>query len=203
MTTTSLSLAGALSAYGASTHSKSTDTSTQAASTAKSTALTQSSAGSSSLSSTSGQTSARAAAARQHLNMLQKSLAKDINAALAKAGQKLGGTVEFSVGSDGKLTISGDEKDKAKISAVLKADKSVPSITSRLADLDKQAEAFDKQNVQASALSTAARRAGKNAQNLLALYQSLMASQTSASAVFSMSASTSQLAFKGSVSTSA
>ena len=149
------------------------------------------------------QTSARAAAARQHLNMLQKSLAKDINAALAKAGQKLSGTVEFSVGADGKLTISGDEKDKAKMAAVLKADKSVPSMASRLADLDKQAEAFDKQNVQASAMSTAARRAGKSSQNLLALYQSLMSSQTSASAVFSMSASTSQLAFKGAVSTSA
>lgn len=203
MTTTSLSLAGALSAYGATTLSKSTDSSSQAASAGKGTTATQSSAGTSSSAAVGGQTSARAAATRQHLNMLQKSLAKDINAALAKTGQKLSGTVEFSVGADGKLTISGDEKDKAKMAAVLKADKSVPSITSRLADLDKQAEAFDKQNVQASALSTAARRAGKNSQNLLTLYQSLMASQTSASAVFSMSETTSQLAFKGAVSTNA
>ena len=203
MTATSLSLAGALSAYGATTLSKSTDSSNQTASSAKSASATPLSGAISSATAVSAQTSARAAAARQHLNMLQKGLAKDINVALAKTGQKLSGTVEFSVGNDGKLTLSGDEKDKAKIAAVLKADKSVPSLTSRVADLDKQAEAFDKQNVQASAMSTAARRAGKNAQNLLALYQSLMASQTSASAVFSMSDSSSQLAFKGAVSTSA
>jgi hypothetical protein len=144
-------------------------------------------------------TSTKLVIARQHLNLQQQSLAKEIRSALSKAGQTLSGTVDFSLGSDGKLSMSGSDADKARINALLAADKSVPSLTTRLTNLAKQAQAFDKQSVQTNAAMVAARQAGKTTQNLVTLYQSIMASQSTSKAVFSLSDKSSQVAFSGAV----
>lgn len=203
MTINSLSLANALSAYNSSALGKATDASNKATSSNGVSQSKQTAAIGTGTTTSSAQTTARSAAGRLQLNMLQQGLAKDIKAALAKAGKQLTGTVDFTLGSDGKLSVSGNDKDKASITAILNADKSVPSLVSRLTSLNKQAEVFDRQSVQANALSTAARYAGKNSQNLLAMYQSLMSNQSSSSTVFSMSDKTSQVAFKGAVATTA
>lgn len=175
--------------------------------TASSSNSTKTNASTSALTSTSTssstQTSGKVALARQQLNKLQLGLAQDLRAALTKAGAHLSGTVDFNVGANGKLTLTGSEADKAKVQAVLAADKSVPSLSSRLTALDKQAESFDRQNLQSIAISTAIRTGGKSAQNVLAKYQSLMSQQPSSAAVFSLSDKTSQLAFNGAVDTKA
>lgn len=203
MTINSLSLANALSAYNSSSLGKTTDASSKTTTSNGVSQAKQTAAIGAGTATTSTQTTARSAAARLQLNMLQQGLAKDIKAALTKAGKQLTGTLDFTLGSDGKLTVSGNDKDKASIAAVLNTDKSTPSLTARLTSLHKQAEAFDRQSVQANALSTAARYAGKNSQNLLAMYQSLMSNQSSSTTVFSMSDKTSQVAFKGAVATTA
>ena len=202
MVATSLSLinqayfANGLSLTGNSkdaTTSTNTDASTQAVS------LASPAIKSGSTTPTSTLTSGKSALARQQLNKQQLALAKDLRAALTKSGAQLDGTVDFSVDANGKLSVSGSDADKAKVQAALAADKSTPSLSSRLASLDKQAESFDKQNMQAIAISTAVRMAGKSTQNIMATYQSLMNQQSASSAVFSLSDKTSQLAFNGAV----
>lgn len=203
MVSTTLSLSSALSLYNTSTPTQaSNNTSTQTASAATAT-VQASSTKSSATTSSSVATPTRLVIARQQLNLQQQSLAKEIRSALTKAGQSLSGTVDFSLGADGKLSISGSDADKAKINALLAADKSVPSLTTRLANLSKQAQAFDKQSVQTNAAMVAARQAGKGTQNLVTLYQSIMASQSTSKAVFSLSDKTSQVAFSGAVETKA
>lgn len=202
MVSTTLSLSSALSLYNTSTQTQANNTSSQTASAA--TATVQAASSKSSTTASSGiATPTRLVVARQQLNLQQQSLAKEIRSALTKAGQSLTGTVDFSLASDGKLSISGSDADKAKINALLAADKSVPSLTTRLTNLSKQAQAFDKQSVQTNAAMVAARQAGKGTQNLVTLYQSIMASQSTSKAVFSLSDKTSQVAFSGAVETKA
>jgi hypothetical protein len=202
MTTTNTSLSSVLSAYG-SYGGAFSGTGTTVASTSQNQASKASSSSASNSTPLSYQSPAKAAVARQQLNTLQSALGKDIRAALTKAGQHLSGTVDVSLGSDGKLVFSGSDEDKAKLKAALSADKSTPSLTARLVSLAKQAESFDRQSVQSSALTTAARMAGKTSQNLVELYRSLMTTQSSSTAVFSLSDKSSQVAFKGAVSASA
>jgi len=206
MVTTSLSLSNALSNYTSSLLNKSNGTSSQATSATSDDSVVQAAlakalAGSTTTSSTNSST--KLTVARQHLNLLQQSLAKDIKSALSKAGQTLTGTVDFSLSSDGKLSVSGNEQDKAHINALLANDKSIPSLATRLTNLNKQAQAFDRQNVQTNAAMVAARQAGKGTQNLVSLYQSIMASQSASTAIFSVSDKTSQVAFSGAVETKA
>lgn len=202
MTTTNTSLSSVLSAYGSHGGAFS-GTRATVANTPQNHASKASSNSASSSTPLNYQSPAKAAVARQQLNTLQSALGKDIRAALTKAGQHLSGTVDVTLGSDGKLVFSGSDQDKAKLSAVLSADKSTPSLTSRLVSLAKQAESFDRQSVQSAALTTAARMAGKTSQNLVELYRSLMTTQSSSTAVFSLSDKSSQVAFKGAVSASA
>jgi hypothetical protein len=202
MTTTNTSLSSVLSAYGSHGGAFSGAGAT-VANTPQNHASKASSNSASSSTPLNYQSPAKAAVARQQLNTLQSALGKDIRAALTKAGQHLSATVDVTLGADGKLVFSGSDQDKAKLSAVLSADKSTPSLTSRLVSLAKQAESFDRQSVQSAALTTAARMAGKTSQNLVELYRSLMTTQSSSTAVFSLSDKSSQVAFKGAVSASA
>ncbi|MDO9234997.1 MAG: hypothetical protein Q7U28_03055 [Aquabacterium sp.] len=196
MVNNSMSLSRALSAYGSSTSSSQTQKS-------ESTATSDASLKAATAKAAAPVQNSKSALARQQLNKVQLGLAKDINAALSKAGKPLTGAVEFNVDAHGALTMTGSDKDKANVAAVLKADKSTPSLTARLTAMDKQAEAFDRQNMQASALATAAKYTGNHAQNMMSTYQALMSHQSAASAVFSVSATSSQLTFKGAVDTKA
>ena len=144
----------------------------------------------------------RTEASRQELNKIQTALGKDIRTALSKTGYSLTGTIDFTVGSDGKVSVVGSDKDKAAVMAALKADQSAPSLESRIKALDTKAESFDKNYRQAATMQQAAKYAGRGT-NLVQLYSSLMAKQTASSAVFSVSAKDSQIAFKGSVSAQA
>lgn len=202
MTTTNTSLSSVLSAYGSHGGAFSGARAT-VANTPQNHASKASSNSASSSTPLNYQSPAKAAVARQQLNTLQSALGKDIRAALTKAGQHLSGTVDVTLSADGKLVFSGSDEDKAKLTAALSADKSTPSLTSRLVSLAKQAESFDRQSVQSAALTTAARMAGKTSQNLVELYRSLMTTQSSSTAVFSLSDKSSQVAFKGAVSASA
>jgi hypothetical protein len=204
MVSTTLSLSSALSLYNTSTQNQASSANGQASSAATATTATIQSASSKvSTAASSLATPTKLVIARQQLNLQQQSLAKEIRSALTKAGQSLSGTVDFSLTSDGKLSVSGSDADKAKINALLAADKSVPSLSTRLTNLAKQAQAFDKQSVQTNAAMVAARQAGKGTQNLVTLYQSIMASQSTSKAVFSLSDKTSQVAFSGAVETKA
>jgi len=205
MVTTTLGLTSALNTYAASTSTsgKTTTTANQATTSAIGDSASTAASAKSSAATSNTVPSTKLVVARQHLNLLQHSLAKDIRAALSKAGQSLTGTVDFRLTADGKLSMSGNDKDKAKVAAVLAADKSVPSLSSRLTDLNKQAASFDRQSVQSNAAMAAARQAGKGAQNLMTLYQSMMTSQTASTAVFSLSDKGSQVAFSGALAASA
>src|ERR1700712_2018187 len=74
----------------------------------------------------------QAAMANHALDKQETALASDLRAAMSKSGLKLGGTVEFSVSSDGTLAIKGSDADKATTAAFLKADASRPSFTARI-----------------------------------------------------------------------
>lgn len=139
---------------------------------------------------------------RQTLDKLQQGIAKDLKAALQKAGVSLTGTVDFSVGANGALKVAGNAKDQANVQAVLSADRSTPSLAARIKSLDQRVELYDSQNTRSAALTTAARQAGKGS-NVLDLYQSMMSQNTKASAVFSVSDKSSQLAFSGALNSTA
>ena len=140
--------------------------------------------------------------ARQELDKQQQAIAKEFNAALAKAGTPLKGDVSFGIGSDGHLTISGSDTDKASIKAALKADKSNPSLASRIGTLAQRAATLETGVRQSAAISQAARYAG-HATNVLALYNSLMQQQGSASAVFTLSDKGGALSYRGMVDSTA
>lgn len=113
---------------------------------------------------------------------------------LQKAGLSLTGTVAFSVCINGALKVSGNAKDHANVQAALNADRSSPSLTARIKSLDQRAEQHNNQNTRSAALTAAARQAGRGC-NVLELYQSMMSLNAPASAVFSVSEKSSQLAF--------
>lgn len=149
-------------------------------------------------------TSYKTTRGRQELDKTQQDLAKSLRDAVAKMGGSLKGEVAFSLDSAVGLKITGSEADKATISAALKADKSSPSLASRLASLTKNAVELESTNRSHAAISQAARHA-KNSAGVMALYTTLMQQQqgTSTTAVFAVSDKNSSLTYKGMVNTSA
>lgn len=153
---------------------------------------------------TSPSTSFKTTRGRQELDKTQQDLAKNLREAVAKMGGSLKGEVVFSLDSASGLKITGSEADKATISAALKADKSSPSLASRLASLTKNAVELESNNRSNAAISQAARHA-KTSAAVMSLYTTLMQQQqgTSTTAVFSVSDKNSSLTYKGMVNTSA
>ncbi len=149
-------------------------------------------------------TSYKTTRGRQELDKTQQDLAKSLRDAVAKMGGSLKGEVAFSLDSAAGLKITGSDADKATISAALKADKSSPSLASRLASLTKNAVELESTNRSHAAISQAARHA-KNSAGVMALYTTLMQQQqgTSTTAVFAVSDKSSSLTYKGMVNTSA
>lgn len=142
--------------------------------------------------------------ARADLDKTQQDLAKSLREAVAKLGGAIKGDVAFSLDSTGNLKITGSDADKAAISAALKADKSSPSLASRLASLTKNAVTLESNNRSSAVISQAARFA-KTPAAVMSLYTTLMQQQqnTSTTAVFTLSDKSSSLAYKGMIDTSA
>ncbi|MFZ5528054.1 MAG: hypothetical protein ACOZE7_15485 [Pseudomonadota bacterium] len=149
-------------------------------------------------------TSFKTTRGRQLLEQTQQTLAKALREAVTASGGALKGEVSFALDSTQGLKITGSEEDKKAISAALKADKSSPSLASRLAALTKDALTLETDNRSSAAISQAARHA-KTPAAVMSLYSSLMQQQqsTSTTAVFSMSDKTSALTYKGMIDTSA
>ncbi|HIV69777.1 MAG TPA: hypothetical protein H9903_02475 [Candidatus Aquabacterium excrementipullorum] len=149
-------------------------------------------------------TSIKTTMARQTLDKTQQDLAKALREAITKAGGSLKGEVAFSLDSTSGLKITGSDEDKATISAALKADKSSPSLASRLASLTKSAVTLESNNRASSAISQAARYA-KTPAAVMSLYNTLMQQQgtSSTTAVFTLADKTSSLTYKGMVNASA
>lgn len=152
----------------------------------------------------SASTSFKTTRGRQELDKTQQDLAKALREAIAKLGGALKGEVAFSLDTSNGLKITGSEADKTTISDALKADKSSPSLASRLASLTKDAVTLESNNRASAAISQAARHA-KSSAGVMSLYTTLMQQQqgTSTTAVFTVSAQNSALTYKGMVNTSA
>jgi hypothetical protein len=149
-------------------------------------------------------TSFKTTRGRQLLEQTQQTLAKALREAVTASGGVLKGEVSFALDSTQGLKITGSEDDKKAISAALKADKSSPSLASRLAALTKDALSLETDNRSSAAISQAARYA-KTPAAVMSLYSGLMQQQQSSSttAVFSLSDKASALTYKGMVDTSA
>lgn len=132
------------------------------------------------------------------LDKAQSALAADLRAALNKALTKLSEPVQFSVNSKGEVEVKGNEKDKAAVQAVLKADTSDPSLATRIATQASDAMALSTQIQQSAAISQAA-KSSKTSDGVISLYQSLMQQTASTSVVFSVSADSSSLTYPGSL----
>jgi hypothetical protein len=144
----------------------------------------------------------QASAGLRALDRQQAALAGDLRAAMNKAGVKLAGTVEFSVGSDGSVAVKASDADKAAATAFLKADTSQPSFAARIATQARDALKLSATLQQKAAITQAARYGGSSG-GVMSLYTSLMQQSTTTTAVFSLSASSSALTFPGSLSTKA
>ena len=136
------------------------------------------------------------AGAQRTLDQQRANLATQLTAGLAKAGFKLGGTVEFSLGSDGKLAVQGSDSDRTLVNAFLKHDTSQPRLSSQITALAKGADQLSATIRQSAAISQAARYAGSSA-NVMSLYGTLMQQQDQTSATFSLSGSSSSLTYPG------
>jgi hypothetical protein len=145
---------------------------------------------------------AKAASAVQALENGQKALATDLRAAMAKAGVKLGGAIEFSVKSDGSVNIKGSDADKAATQAFLKADPSQPGFASRIATQARDAMKLSTTIQQSAAISQAAKMA-KSTGGVVSLYTSLMHQTTATHVTFSLSAGGSSLTYPGSLTANA
>ena len=135
------------------------------------------------------------------LDTAQKALATELRAAMAKAGVKLGGAVEFSVKSDGTVETKGSDADKAAVKAFLAADTGKPSFATRIATQAQEALKLSASIQQSAAISQAARLA-KSPGGVMSLYNSLLQSAETR-ATFSVSASGSSLTYPGSLSANA
>lgn len=140
----------------------------------------------------------KSATLARNLDKAQSALAADLRAALTKALAKLSEPVQFSVNSKGELEVKGNEKDKAAVQAVLKADTSDPSLATRIATQASDAMQVSTQIQQSAAISQAARMS-KTPDGVISLYQSLMQQTASTSVVFSVSADSSSLTYPGSL----
>jgi hypothetical protein len=128
----------------------------------------------------------KSATLARNLDKAQSALAADLRAALTKALAKLSEPVQFSVNSKGEVEVKGNEKDKAAVQAVLKADTSDPSLATRIA-------------TQASDAMQVSTQIQQSADGVISLYQSLMQQTASTSVVFSVSADSSSLTYPGSL----
>lgn len=146
--------------------------------------------------------SARNSAAVHGLDSSQKTLATDLRAALAKAGVKLGGAVEFSVSSSGAVEVKGSDADKAAVQGFLKADTHQPSFASRIATQAQDALKLSSTIQQSAAISQAA-KLSKSSGGVISLYTSLMQQAGTTHVVFSLSATSSALTFPGSLAANA
>jgi hypothetical protein len=144
----------------------------------------------------------QAAVAGRALDKQQTQLSTDLRAAMAQAGVKLGGAVEFSVGSDGSVGIKASDADKAATTAFLKADTSRPSFATRVATLTHDALKLSATIQQSAAISQAARHAGKSG-GVMSLYASLMQQSNTTPAVFTVAAASSSLTYAGVLATKA
>jgi hypothetical protein len=140
----------------------------------------------------------KSATLARNLDKAQSALAADLRAALTKALAKLSEPVQFSVNSKGEVEVKGNEKDKAAVQAVLKADTSDPSLATRIATQASDAMQVSTQIQQSAAISQAARMS-KTPDGVISLYQSLMQQTASTSVVFSVSADSSSLTYPGSL----
>jgi hypothetical protein len=132
----------------------------------------------------------------------QSKLGTQLQAAMTKAGFKLTGSVAFSMGSDGKLAVQGSDADKATMTAFFKADTSTPSFSSKLTSLTGSADKLSA-SIRQNAAILQAGRYGAGGSGVMSLYTSLVKSQDTTPATFSLSASTSSLNYPGVLSTSA
>lgn len=144
----------------------------------------------------------KSSTATHALDDSQKTLGADLRAAMSKAGVKLAGAVDFSVGSDGKVETQGSDSDKAAVKAFLKADDSTPSFATRIANQAQDAMKLSSSIQQSAAISQAARYA-KSTSGVLALYSSMMERSAASSVVFSVSPDSSSLSYPGSLATNA
>ncbi|HSI47447.1 MAG TPA: hypothetical protein VLA61_04230 [Ideonella sp.] len=144
----------------------------------------------------------KSTSAQHKLDQKQTALATDMRAAMAKAGVKLSGSVAFSVDAKGGLTVEGSDKDKAAVTAFLKADASKPGFSSRLGALSTEASALSATIRQSAAISQAARYAGASG-NVMAMYTSLLKQQDATPATFALSAANSSLTYAGVLSSTA
>lgn len=145
---------------------------------------------------------AKSAAAARSLESAQKALSNDLRAALAKAGVKLGGAVEFAVKSDGGVELKGADADRAAVKAFLNADRSQPSFATRIASQARDAMKLSTTIQQSAAISQAA-KLSKSSGGVMALYASMMQQTATTSVVFSVSATSSSLTYPGSLAANA
>lgn len=145
----------------------------------------------------------QAAVAGRALDKQQATLASDLRAAMGRANVKLSGPVEFSVSSNGAVSVNGSAADKAAVTAFLKADTSRPSFSTRIATQARDALELSATIQQRAAISQAARYAGSSG-GVMSMYTSLMQqSSASSAAVFTVSANASSLTYPGSLATKA
>jgi len=145
---------------------------------------------------------AKSATAVSSLDTAQKALATDLRTAMAKAGVKLEGPVEFAVKSDGSVEFKGSDADRAAAKAFLNADTSQPSFAARIANQARDALKLSTSIQQSAAISQAAKLA-KSAGGVMSLYTSLMQQTATTSVVFSVSADSSSLTYPGSLAAKA
>ncbi len=144
----------------------------------------------------------QATVAERALDKQQTALATNLRAAMARAGVKLTGSVEFSLVSDGTLAVKGTEADTRATTAFLKADTSKPGFSAQLSALARDAGKFSATVQQSAAITQAARYGGKSG-GVMSLYASLMQQSNAAPAVFSVSAGSSSLTYPGVLATKA
>ena len=152
----------------------------------------------------------KSATAIQNLDNSQKSLGEDLRAAMTKAGVTLSGDVQFTIGSDNSVEVTGTgadaDADVAAVQAFLKADTSDPSFATRIADQAQTAVTLSDTIQQNAAISQAAQSLQGNAAaagSVLSLYKSLMQQQPTTKVVFTLSTKSSSLTYPGSLTAKA
>jgi len=144
----------------------------------------------------------KASVAAHALDKQQTALSKELRTAMSQAGVKLTGPVDFSLGSDGVLTVSGSAADEAATASFLKADTRKPSLASRLTSMVQDAGELSATIQQRAAISQAARY-GASSGGVMSLYASLMQQSNATPAVMTFSAASSALTYPGVLATDA
>jgi hypothetical protein len=135
------------------------------------------------------------AASQQAVDKQSTALITDLKNAMAQVGVKLGGTIELSINSASRLQVKGSDEDKTAIGAFLAADKSSPSLSSRLASLASDANALSSGIQKTAAISQAARYSSTS--NFLSAYGTLVQGQSATASVLSLSTSSASFSYPG------